>query len=77
MKARSLSDPRVEGRPNLGMISIINFLVTIWVISIQVGKASLYLANTVLIKTGKYLYPYDPCLISVKSNSPNSSDTEP
>lgn len=29
MKARTLSDPKVKKRPNLGMISIINFLATI------------------------------------------------
>lgn len=40
MKARPLSDSKIKERPNLGMISIINFLATIWAVSTEVGKAS-------------------------------------
>lgn len=56
VKARPLSDPRVKGRPNLGVISIINFFGDIWAISVQVGKV-LTQPETVSAKTSQYLYP--------------------
>lgn len=53
-KAGPLSDP-----PNLGKISSIIFLTTIWAVSFLQGKASTHLEN-VSTKARRYLYPYFP-----------------
>lgn len=74
-KARPLLDPRDIGRPNLGIIPIINFLAVIWVISAWVGKSTELM--TVLTKTSKNLFPYSSGLTSQKPNFPNSQTRVP
>lgn len=75
MKARPLSDPRINGRSNFGIISIINFFYYLG--HFRLGCKDLYPAQDSVDKDKQVFLSYGLCLTLVKSDSQSSPGAIP